>query len=89
MKRGGFTKEEVVRRGREIYDREIRAKVESGNDGEFVAIDITTGSYEVDESDVAASDQALQVNPNAVLYMMRVNRPAAYRIGAGLKPEDR
>lgn len=86
MERHGLTKEEVVRRGREIYEREIRAKVEPGHDGEFLVVDITTGSYEVGESDVAASDRALRKNPDAVLYFLRVGRPAAYRIGAGLTP---
>ncbi len=85
MKRHSLTKEEVVRRGREIYEREIRAKVEPEHDGEFLVVDVTTGSYEVDESDVAASDRALQKNPDAVLYLMRVGRPAAYRIGRGLR----
>ncbi len=82
----GFTKEEVVRRGREIYEREIRAKVEPEHDGEFLVVDVTTGSYEVGESDVAVSDHALQKNPDAVLYLMQVGRPAAYRMGAGLTP---
>jgi hypothetical protein len=86
VKRHGFTKEEVVRRGREIYEREIRAKVEPEHDGEFLVVDVTTGSYEVGESDVAVSDHALQKNPDAVLYLMRVGRPAAYRMGAGLTP---
>ncbi len=83
MERHGLTKEEVVRRGREIYERELRAKVEFEHDGEFLVVDITTGSYEVDESDVAASDRALRKNSDAVLYLMRVGRPAAYRMGAG------
>ena len=86
MKRHGLTKEEVVRRGREIYEREIRAKVEPEHNGEFLVVDVTTGSYEVSESDVAASDLALKKNPDAVLYLMRVGRPAAYRIGVGLTP---
>jgi hypothetical protein len=83
VERHGLTKEEVVRRGREIYEREIRTKVEPEHDGEFLVVDVTTGSYEVDESDVAASDRALQKNPNAVLYLMRVGSRAAYRIGWG------
>lgn len=82
MKRHDLTKEEIVRRGREMYEREIRAKVEPEHDGEFLVVDITTGSYEVDESDVTASDRAVEKNPDAVLYLMRVNRPAAYRIGS-------
>ena len=72
MERHGLTKEEIVRRGREIYERGIRATVEPEHDGKFLVVDVTTGSYEVDESDVAASDRALEKNP------------AAYRIGAGL-----
>ncbi len=84
MKRNGFSKEEVVRRGREIYKREIREKVESEHDGDFLAVDITDGSYEVGESDVEVSESALRKNPEAVLYLMRIGHPAAYRIGAGL-----
>lgn len=86
MKRHGLTKEEVVRLGREIYERDIQTKVETEHDGEFLVVDVTTGSYEVDENDVAASDRTLEKNPDAVLYLMRVGHPAAYRIGAGFTP---
>lgn len=82
MSRRGYTKEEVVRLGREIYERDIREKVEPEHDGEFVVVDVESGSYEMSESDVEASDRALRKNPDAVLYFLRVGRPAAYRIGA-------
>lgn len=49
-------------------------------------MDITTGSYEVGESDVAVSDRALRKNPGAVLYFLRVGRPTAYRIGGRPTP---
>ena len=81
MKDGTYTTEEVVRRGRGIYEREVRAEVEREHEGKFVVVDITTGVWEVDEDDVAASDRALVKNPNAVLYFARVGRPAAYRLG--------
>lgn len=73
--------EEVVRRGREIYERDIRPDVAAAHDGEFVVVDVTTGSWEVDEDDVAASDRVLLRNPDAVLYFARVGRLAAYRLG--------
>lgn len=76
-----YTTEEVVRRGREIYEREVRARVEASHDGEFVVVDVTTGAWEVDEDDVAASDRALANNPGAVLYFAKAGRPAAYRLG--------
>lgn len=77
-----YTTEETVRYGREIYEREVRAEVEVAHDGEFVVVDVTTGSWEVGEDDVTASEHALAKNPNAVLYFARVGRPAAYRLGS-------
>lgn len=76
-----YSTEEVVRRGREIYERDVRAEVETSYDGEFVIVDVTTGAWEVDEDDVAASDRVLARNPDAALYFARVGRPAAYRLG--------
>ena len=84
----GYGAEEIARLGEEIYARDIRAKVEPAHDGEFLVLDVTTGSYEVDESDVAASDRALAKNPGALLYFMRVGRPSAYRIGAGISSAE-
>jgi hypothetical protein len=76
-----YTTEEVVQLGREIYEREIRSQVEASHDGEFVVVDVTTGAWEVDEDDVAASDRVLAKNSEAVLYFARVGRRAAYRLG--------
>lgn len=77
-----YSTEEIVRRGREIYEREVRIDVEDSHDGEFVVVDVTTGAWEVAEDDVAASDKLLARNPGAVLYFARVGRSAAYRLGA-------
>ena len=54
----------------EIYEREVRAQVEASPDGEFVVVHIITGARGVD--DVAASEQVLARNPDAVLYFTRV-----------------
>jgi hypothetical protein len=78
-----YSAEEIARLGEEIYARDIREKVEADHEGEFLVVDVTTGSYELDESDVAASDRALAKNPDALLYFIKVGRPSAYRIGAG------
>jgi 2-succinyl-5-enolpyruvyl-6-hydroxy-3-cyclohexene-1-carboxylate synthase len=81
MRDGNYTTEEVVRLGREIYEREVRAQVETTHDGEFVVVDVTTGAWEVDEDDVAASERVLTNNSEAMLYFARVGRRAAYRLG--------
>ena len=82
MKDGTYTTAEIVRLGREIYEREVRAQVEVSHDGEFVVVDVTSGDWEVDEDDVSASERVLARNSDAVLYFARVGRRAAYRLGA-------
>ncbi|MGH3089492.1 MAG: hypothetical protein ACRDSJ_19550 [Rubrobacteraceae bacterium] len=42
-----YTAEEIARRGREIYERDIRRKVEAEHTGEFLVIDVTTDDYEL------------------------------------------
>jgi hypothetical protein len=76
-----LTADEIVRRGEEIYQREIRAKVEATNKGKFLAIDIETGAYEIDEDDLAASKRLLARHPNVQIYGLRIGYPTAYRIG--------
>ncbi|TCJ20701.1 hypothetical protein E0L93_00265 [Rubrobacter taiwanensis] len=84
MPPAGYTAEEIARRGRELYEREIREKVESEHPGKFLVVDITTGEYEIDEEDLAASDRLLARNPDAVLYGLRIGQRVAYRIGASV-----
>ena len=44
MSDGTYTTEEVVRDGREIYEREVRVQVEPSCGGEFVAVGVTPGA---------------------------------------------
>ncbi|REJ85695.1 MAG: hypothetical protein DWQ34_28555 [Planctomycetota bacterium] len=76
-----YTPEEVESRGEEIYEQQIRQKVESGNKGKFVVIDIETGEYEIDEDDVQATKRALAKRPQGILYGVRVGYPTAYNLG--------
>ena len=69
-------KEEIVRRGKEWYERDIRARVEPGNRGKVVAINIENGEYEMDEDNLAAVHRARAKQPNALLFAVRVGFPA-------------
>jgi len=75
------TGDEVVRRGQEIYEREIRPQVEASNQGKFLVINIETGEYEMDADDLAAAKRAKARFGNAALFTMRIGHPAAYRLG--------
>lgn len=76
-----YSKEEFARRGQEIYDHAIRPRIESGNEGKFVAIDIETGAYEIDSDDYTATEHLLTREPDAQIWLLRVGHRAAYRIG--------
>ena len=76
-----YTAHEIVERGKAIYEQQIRPKVEAENVGRFLVIDIETGSYEMDESSLAASDRAAAKRPSAALFTMRVGYPTAFRLG--------
>jgi hypothetical protein len=78
-----YAKEEIVRRGKEWYEREIRSKVEEGNEGKALVIDIETGHYELDEDGRLAARRALERHPGAALYLMRIGYPAYAKIGGG------
>lgn len=80
-----YTKEEFARRGDAIYENELRAVLEAGNEGKFVAIDIETGTYEVDSDELAASDRLLTRVPNAQIWLKRIGSRYARHFGSCLR----
>lgn len=89
MPYANYTPEEVESRGEATYEERIRQKVETGNKGKFLVIDIETGEYEIDEDDAAATRRALAKRPAAVLYGLRIGYPSAYRLGGCFAPQER
>lgn len=76
-----YDKEEIARRGREIYETQVQSQVEAGNHGKIVAIDIETGSFEVAKDSLTASDQLLIHHPDAQIWFVRIGHRAVHRIG--------
>ena len=76
-----YTSEEIVQRGQALYDEQIRAQVEASHKGKYLVLDIETGDYEMDVSEVAALKRAKAKNPDAALYILRVGYSTAYRVG--------
>jgi len=66
-----YPKEEFARRGNEIYERDIRPQVEADNKGKYVAIDIETGAWEMDASEITAGALTRTVR------LLRLPSPAA------------
>jgi hypothetical protein len=77
-----YSREAFASRGQEIYERGVCASLQPGDDGKFVAIDIESGSYEMDRDDYVATERLLSRQPDAQVWLVRVGQPAAYRLGA-------
>jgi hypothetical protein len=77
-----YSKEEFAQRGDRWYETRIREKVEAGNHGKIVAIDIETGAFEVADDIVTASEHLLAKYPDAQTWFIRIGHRAVYHFGA-------
>lgn len=78
-----YSKEELARRGDEIYETQVRSQIdEEGNRGKIVAIDIETGAFEVAKDSLTASDLLLDKYPDAQIRFVRIGHRAVHRIGS-------
>ena len=79
------SKEEFAQRGDEIYETQVRSQVEEGNLGKIVAIDLETGAFEIDASEIAACDRLEAHYPNAQIWIVRVGSRHVRRFGGRSK----
>ena len=76
----GRTAEELSRLGAETVDRLVRPLLRPEDDGKFVAVDVQSGEYEIDEDDYAAVSRLLARKPSAEVWLGRIGQSAAYRM---------
>jgi hypothetical protein len=87
MQTTDLTDEQFVELGESIYRQQIRQFVEPAHDGSFLAIEVSSGDYELAENLQDALDRAHSRWPNSVFYLKRVGHSAAIRIGKSLGAE--
>jgi hypothetical protein len=76
-----YSKEEHASRGEEIYEHHLRTRLEPGQRGKIVAIDIETGEYEVADEVILASESLLARLPDAQIWCIRIGHLAVHRFG--------
>ncbi len=77
-----LTPDEVVERGKAIYEQSIRAQVEAGNIGKLLMIDVLTGNWVLGDDRIKMARHLRQQNPDAANYALRVGYPTAEKIGS-------
>ncbi len=74
-----YSKEEFAQRGDNIYENQVRPKIEAGNHGKIVAIDIETGAFEVADEILTATDRLFERLPDAQPWIVRIGYRAVHR----------
>jgi len=77
------TPDELARLGAQIFDQQVRPALQPADDGKFVAIDVETGDYEIDEDDYTAVARLRSRRPAADMWLMQAGYPTTYRMGMG------
>jgi hypothetical protein len=73
--------DEIERRGTELYQRQIRAQVETEeNIGKICAIDVETGEYHIAEDVLEAARPLQEKHPEAALWGERIGYNAMYAL---------
>ena len=72
---------ETATRAHAIYDATIRAQVEATHHGDFVAIDVDSGDWEVDKVLLNATLRLKERHSNGRFFGMRVGYRTAYSFG--------
>ena len=87
MPHARYSSEEISRRGQALYERSIRAKVETeANMGILISIDIETGDYAIgDDTSLEAPRRLHAQHPDAAVYTLRVGYNATYALGGVLE----
>ncbi len=76
-----YPREEMIRRGQTLYEERIRSQVETAHRGKFLVLDVDTGDYEIETSELDALRRAKAKRPDAPLYLLRIGAPTAYKLG--------
>jgi hypothetical protein len=79
-----YSKDEHARRGRDLYEKQVRPQVEAGNHGKIVAIDIETGAFELADDGLTAAHRLLVRHPDAQIWCERIGRRGVHRFGRSL-----
>ncbi|MEY2978964.1 MAG: hypothetical protein ACO31I_10240 [Prochlorotrichaceae cyanobacterium] len=80
-----YSKEEFAQRGDYLYETQIKSQVETGNDGKIVAIDLESGNFEVDKSEIVACARLEARHPDAQIWMVRIGSRHVRRFGGRTK----
>ena len=76
-----YSKEEFARRGDAAYESAVRPHLKPEDDGRFVALDIETDEFEIDDDELKACKRLRARVPDAQIWLVRVGSRYVHRFG--------
>ena len=76
-----YSKEDFAHRGDEIYEAQVRPNLKPEDQGKFAAVDIESGSYEIDADELEACDKLNARLPDAQIWLVRIGSRYLHRFG--------
>jgi hypothetical protein len=82
-----LSSDEVMEAGEEIYDADLRERLEPDKVGQFAAIDVVSRDYRVGEDHIATVDSLRSTRPDAIIYTKRIGFEAFAVMGGRMRRE--
>ena len=82
---------DIIKTGKAMFENDIRPRIPHVKNGMAVAIDVTSGDYEIDIYALKAGHRLKRRRPDAVLYTAQVGYPTEARavsIRLAKRPSD-
>ena len=82
-----YTPSELIKVGREKYEREVLPQIPHVKKGMMVVMDMASGDYEIDRRSADAGYRLKQRRPDAVLHLERVGYETPVRMVSMRRPK--
>ncbi|MFO0812348.1 MAG: hypothetical protein U0796_03965 [Gemmatales bacterium] len=80
-----YSKTDFAARGDAFYEQKVVPCLQPADQGKFVAIDIETGEFEIDQDQMQACDRLYGRVPAAQVWMARVGSRYLHRFGGAAR----
>lgn len=77
---------EIARIGEQIYQNELKEKLEKENVGKFVAIEVESKDYFIGVTQTEATLKAKKKYPDKIFYMVKIGFPAVITMSSRFIP---
>ena len=76
-----YSKEELARRGDSIYQADVLPRLVTEDEGKFAAIDVDSGTFELDADELAACDKLTARVSEPQIWLVKVGTRYLHRFG--------